>query len=126
MRYHAARNAVTRPRAIPEPGPCAHVAAGASIVMIVGTGMLATAFAPLAARHDLLVHAAGVSNSRCTDTAAFERERMAVSRSLDPVARASDCCTSRLAASTARSTVTLHTFVTSLRWKQWCRSTRAT
>jgi len=83
MRYHAARNAVTRPRAIPEPGPCAHVAAGASIVMIVGNGMLATAFAPLAARHDVLVHAAGVSNSRCTDTAAFERERVAVSRSLE-------------------------------------------
>jgi nucleoside-diphosphate-sugar epimerase len=51
--------------------------------MIVGTGMLATAFASLAARPDVLVHAAGVSNSRCADIAAFERERAAVSRSIE-------------------------------------------
>jgi nucleoside-diphosphate-sugar epimerase len=57
--------------------------------MIVGTGMLATAFAPLAARPDVLVHAAGVSNSRCTDAGAFERERQRVRESLD-AARACD------------------------------------
>lgn len=50
--------------------------------MIVGSGMLARAFEPLAGRTDVLVHAAGVSNSRCTDPAAFERERFAVERSL--------------------------------------------
>ncbi|MFO1305827.1 MAG: NAD-dependent epimerase/dehydratase family protein [Burkholderiales bacterium] len=51
--------------------------------MIVGSGMLARAFEPLAGRTDVLVHAAGVSNSRCTDAGAFERERRAVERSLE-------------------------------------------
>jgi nucleoside-diphosphate-sugar epimerase len=53
--------------------------------MIVGTGMLASAFVPLAQRQGkrLCVYAYGVSNSRCIDPVAFMREAIALKESLD-------------------------------------------
>jgi len=43
--------------------------------MIVGSGMMARAFrTPITDRADIVVHAAGVSNSQCRDPREFERE----------------------------------------------------
>lgn len=51
--------------------------------MIVGTGMLAKAFAPrFADDSDVLVYAAGVSNSGCTDEREFAREHASFERSV--------------------------------------------
>jgi len=45
-------------------------------IMIIGSGLLARAFAPtFSDRGDVCIYAAGVSNSGCTDTNEFERER---------------------------------------------------
>jgi nucleoside-diphosphate-sugar epimerase len=44
--------------------------------MLIGSGLLAQAFAPtFSNRGDVCIYAAGVSNSSCTDTHEFERER---------------------------------------------------
>jgi hypothetical protein len=54
--------------------------------MIVGSGLLATAFEPLAtALHDVCIYAAGVSNSLCTDTSEFDRDRARLQRTLEQV-----------------------------------------
>jgi dTDP-4-dehydrorhamnose reductase len=59
--------------------------------MIIGRGMLATAFRVIAvARPGLVVHAAGVSNSRCEDPREFERERRALEQTI-AAARDADC-----------------------------------
>lgn len=59
--------------------------------MIVGRGLLATTFREGAqARPGLVVHAAGVSNSQCSDPREFERERLALQRTLEAGAGA-DC-----------------------------------
>jgi nucleoside-diphosphate-sugar epimerase len=51
--------------------------------MIVGTGLIARGFAPhLFALSDTCVYAAGVSNSSCTDSREFGRERQRVSEAL--------------------------------------------
>lgn len=51
--------------------------------MIVGTGLIARAFAPHVAKLDgICVYAAGVSNSACTDAREFERERLRVDAAL--------------------------------------------
>lgn len=52
--------------------------------MIVGSGLLATSFSPLFVNsEDVMIYAAGVSNSSCTDRKEFERERSRLSASLD-------------------------------------------
>jgi nucleoside-diphosphate-sugar epimerase len=59
--------------------------------MIVGRGLLASAFAPIAReRPGLVVHAAGVSNSACEDAREFARERLAVEGTL-AAASSADC-----------------------------------
>ena len=51
--------------------------------MIVGHGLMARSFAGrMTHSADVLVHAAGVSNSQCSDVRDFERERAAVEQSL--------------------------------------------
>lgn len=50
--------------------------------MIIGSGLLARAFAPHAAAPDLWIYAAGVSNSACTDNREFERERSRLAEAL--------------------------------------------
>lgn len=56
--------------------------------MLIGSGMLAKAFAPLCdALPDMWLHAAGVSNSGCRDEFEFERER---ARLLDSLSRGTD------------------------------------
>jgi nucleoside-diphosphate-sugar epimerase len=51
--------------------------------MIVGSGLLARAFAPaFAQREDIWIYAAGVSNSSCTDEHEFARERERLSAAL--------------------------------------------
>lgn len=44
--------------------------------MIVGSGLVATAMHDVFRGHDVCVYAAGVSNSSCTSTSEFERERV--------------------------------------------------
>jgi nucleoside-diphosphate-sugar epimerase len=52
--------------------------------MIVGSGLLATSFSPAyATSADVVIYAAGVSNSSCTDPREFERERARVTESLE-------------------------------------------
>ena len=52
--------------------------------MIIGSGLLARAFSRFALdRKDLAIFAAGVSNSGCTDTREFEREKTLLLRSLE-------------------------------------------
>ena len=52
--------------------------------MIIGSGLLARAFASLfAQRGDVLIYAAGVSNSACSDVREFARERQRLSDSLE-------------------------------------------
>jgi nucleoside-diphosphate-sugar epimerase len=52
--------------------------------MIIGSGMIAQAFFPLAAKDPgLCVYAYGVSNSRCADPAAFLRELRALAQALE-------------------------------------------
>lgn len=52
--------------------------------MVVGSGLIARAFAPLADGNDrLCVYAYGVSNSSCTDSKQFIREAIALKESLD-------------------------------------------
>lgn len=47
-----------------------------SFIMLIGSGLLAQAFAStFSKREDVCIYAAGVSNSSCTDTHEFERER---------------------------------------------------
>lgn len=51
--------------------------------MIIGSGLLAQAFAiPFSQRDDVCIYAAGVSNSSCTDVQEFERERQLLSETL--------------------------------------------
>lgn len=51
--------------------------------MIIGSGMLATAFSPYYAQsRDVIIYAAGVSNSTCTDLREYERERARLSEAL--------------------------------------------
>lgn len=51
--------------------------------MIIGSGLLAHAFAnPFSQRDDVCIYAAGVSNSSCIDVQEFERERLLLSESL--------------------------------------------
>jgi len=51
--------------------------------MILGSGLLATSFSPAFARSDdVMIYAAGVSNSSCTDRQEFERERIRLTASL--------------------------------------------
>ena len=51
--------------------------------MIIGSGLLARAFAPLfAQRGEVLIYAAGVSNSACSDVREFARERQRLSDGL--------------------------------------------
>jgi nucleoside-diphosphate-sugar epimerase len=52
--------------------------------MIVGSGLMATSFSPVyASSTDVMIYAAGVSNSSCTDRREFERERARVAASLE-------------------------------------------
>lgn len=52
--------------------------------MIVGSGLLATSFSPAyASSPEVIIYAAGVSNSSCTDPREFERERARVTASLE-------------------------------------------
>jgi len=52
--------------------------------MIVGSGLVATSFSPVyASAADVLIYAAGVSNSSCTDTREFERERARLTAALE-------------------------------------------
>lgn len=45
-------------------------------IMLIGSGLLAQAFAyEFSRREDVCIYAAGVSNSKCTDTSEFARER---------------------------------------------------
>ena len=51
--------------------------------MIIGSGLLAQAFAPVfSQREDVCIYAAGVSNSGCTDTHEFARERLRLADAL--------------------------------------------
>lgn len=53
--------------------------------MITGSGLLATAFAPLYQNNrDVCIYAAGVSNSACTDPKEYAREKDRLSASLAP------------------------------------------
>jgi len=59
--------------------------------MIVGSGLLARAFrGPITDRPDIIVHAAGVSNSQCKDPREFERENMLLRETIAN-ARGADC-----------------------------------
>lgn len=59
-----------------------------AVVMIVGSGLLANAFAPaFSGDEDFLVFASGVSNSSETRHEAFLRERMLLQATLSPVRR---------------------------------------
>jgi nucleoside-diphosphate-sugar epimerase len=59
--------------------------------MIVGHGLMATAFTPIGREcRGIVVHAAGVSNSGCEDAREFERERLALERTLASASTA-DC-----------------------------------
>jgi nucleoside-diphosphate-sugar epimerase len=52
--------------------------------MIVGSGLLATSFSPAyASSAEVIIYAAGVSNSSCTDPREFERERARLTASLE-------------------------------------------
>lgn len=52
--------------------------------MIVGSGLMARAFQPAFAFADgVMVHAAGVSNSGCSDVREFDRERLRLAASLE-------------------------------------------
>lgn len=52
--------------------------------MLIGSGMLARAFAPVCdAWPEVWIHAAGVSNSACQDRSEFERERLRLIDSLE-------------------------------------------
>jgi nucleoside-diphosphate-sugar epimerase len=51
--------------------------------MLIGSGLLAKAFAPtFSGREDVCIYAAGVSNSSCTDKQEFERERKRLTHAL--------------------------------------------
>ncbi|MEI7911050.1 MAG: NAD-dependent epimerase/dehydratase family protein [Verrucomicrobiota bacterium] len=51
--------------------------------MLIGTGLLAQAFlTPFAQREDVCIYAAGVSNSGCTSSLEFERERKLLTQTL--------------------------------------------
>ena len=51
--------------------------------MLIGSGLLAQAFAPtFSDREDVCIYAAGVSNSSCTDPQEFQRERMRLADAL--------------------------------------------
>lgn len=51
--------------------------------MIIGSGLLAQAFAPeFSKRNDVCIYAAGVSNSSCTDAHEFARERQRLTSAL--------------------------------------------
>jgi nucleoside-diphosphate-sugar epimerase len=57
--------------------------------MIIGSGLVAKAFFPLyQQRADVCIYAAGVSNSNCTDTREFQRERARLNGALQDWARA--------------------------------------
>jgi len=59
--------------------------------MIVGSGMMASAFrSAFTARTDIVVHAAGVSNSQCTDSREFERDETLLQKTILE-AGAADC-----------------------------------
>jgi len=59
--------------------------------MIVGSGMMASAFrVPITERADIVVHAAGVSNSQCIDPREFEREGTLLQKTIRK-AGAADC-----------------------------------
>lgn len=51
--------------------------------MIYGSGLVATAMAPMFPSPEIVVYAAGVSNSGCTDTTEFLRERERLLRALE-------------------------------------------
>lgn len=54
----------------------AHTTKSPSIIMIIGSGLIAHAFfGAFARREDACIYAAGVSNSRCADASEFARER---------------------------------------------------
>ncbi|MDZ4201178.1 MAG: NAD-dependent epimerase/dehydratase family protein [Gallionella sp.] len=57
--------------------------------MIIGSGLLAQAFAPaFSQRDDVCIYAAGVSNSGCNDTREFERERKRLHEALRQMSQA--------------------------------------
>jgi len=57
--------------------------------VIIGSGLLAQAFAPtFSQRDDVCIYAAGVSNSSCNDKQEFERERKRLSEALQQMAQA--------------------------------------
>lgn len=57
--------------------------------MLIGSGLLAQAFAPaFAQREDVCIYAAGVSNSSCVDAHEFERERKRLAEVMRLAARA--------------------------------------
>jgi nucleoside-diphosphate-sugar epimerase len=59
--------------------------------VIVGSGLMARAFRGRATdRTDVVVHAAGVSNSQCTDSREFERERLLLHKTISD-ARGAEC-----------------------------------
>lgn len=59
--------------------------------MIIGSGLLARAFTEATKnRSDVVIYAAGVSNSQCTDIREFARERSLLTRSLE-AANAAAC-----------------------------------
>ncbi len=54
--------------------------------MIIGSGLLAQAFAnPYSSRDEVCIYASGVSNSTCVDAKEFERERRRLNASLEQV-----------------------------------------
>jgi nucleoside-diphosphate-sugar epimerase len=56
--------------------------------MLIGSGLLAQTFAPeFSHRNDVCIYAAGVSNSGCTDTREFARERQRLTQALAQTAR---------------------------------------
>ncbi|MEO8332991.1 MAG: NAD-dependent epimerase/dehydratase family protein [Gallionella sp.] len=57
--------------------------------MLIGSGLLARAFAPtFSLRGDVCIYAAGVSNSACTDTQEFARERQRLAGALQQAGQA--------------------------------------
>src|SRR5690606_22421455 len=57
--------------------------------MIIGSGMLATAFGPhYSHSSSVIIYAAGVSNSTCTDPCEYERERIRLSAAINDYALA--------------------------------------
>jgi nucleoside-diphosphate-sugar epimerase len=50
--------------------------------MVIGNGLVATTFAPYINNENVLIFASGVSNSKCVDDAAFEREFVLVQQSV--------------------------------------------